>query len=165
MTKRTRKTKGRSKSGGSLRRVLRVVWGLGMLAILLLFALSIAYRLQEQEEEQVVAAGQWHETSESPITVVVLNGCGETGLAGRVRDLMLRDRRFDVVDVDDADDFDYEETLVVDVDGRADPAQEVAAFLKERLNVGRVVRHGMARPPAQVMVILGADLASDRETR
>jgi hypothetical protein len=136
-----------------------------MVAILLLFGLSIAYRLQEPEPEEFIVAGEALEPSVSPITVVILNGCGETGLAGRVRDLLLADDRFDVVDVDDADDYDYEETLVVDVSGRLGAAEDVARFLDERLEVGRVVRHNVAHPPAQVVVILGADVSSSRRDR
>jgi hypothetical protein len=136
-----------------------------MFAILLLFGLSIAYRLQETDEDEFVSAEQLVESYDAPITVIVLNGCGVNGLAGRVRDLMAPDPRFDVVDVDDADDHDYEETLVVDVSGRRESAETVAAFLEERLGAGRVVRHNVARPSAQVVVILGADASPDRASQ
>jgi hypothetical protein len=127
-----------------------------MAAILVLFALSVAYRLQQPEHE-ALPAGLEAEIGESPVTVVILNGCGEAGLAAYTRDIMLPDPRFDVVEIGNADHNRYGETVVADIGGRPGAARDVARYLRRRLGVGHVIRHNMSDPPAEVMVILGAD--------
>jgi hypothetical protein len=47
------------------------------------------------------------------ITVEVLNGCGEAGVAGKLRSYLV-DRKFDVVDFKNYDRWDIPETLVID---------------------------------------------------
>jgi hypothetical protein len=86
------------------------------------------------------------------IRVQVLNGSGETGVATRVASY-LREGGFHVVEVRNADRFDYFPTLVVARSVDPTPAEEVVRYL--------------GRPPlllqawdsdfAQVTVIIGRD--------
>ncbi|HHX74295.1 MAG TPA: LCP family protein [Firmicutes bacterium] len=62
------------------------------------------------------------------ITVEVLNGCGVAGIAGKVAD-MLRAERFHIVNVGNADNFDYEVTQVIYRDTNLQAAKEVAQFI------------------------------------
>jgi hypothetical protein len=141
---------------GTLRRTLRLLWGLLMTGVLALFALSLAYREapSSRETPAIVPA----EPPETVYTVIVLNGCGRRGAAARVRDLLMEAPDLDVVETGNAEDFAYPQTLVVDLAGNPAAAQRVARVLQERLGVGVTLRHRVARPPAHVLVVLGRDL-------
>ncbi|MBU1700750.1 MAG: LytR C-terminal domain-containing protein [Candidatus Eisenbacteria bacterium] len=144
--------------------LIRWVWGLAMMAILIIFGVSVATRILEPEDKAGDKAAVHAVDSifpiETSVTVIVLNGCGVNGLAGHVRDLLLDGGCFDVIDVDDADDYHYSETLIVDLTGRIDLVQQVADFMQSKLSVGRIVHHQVANPPAAVIIILGSDAAS-----
>ncbi len=92
--------------------------------------------------------------------VEVLNGCGTPRIAARVQDF-LRERGYDVVNVENASGFDYEETLVIDRGGDLDVARALARQLDTR-NVIRQVRPDLV---LQVTVILGRDYPSLRPFR
>jgi hypothetical protein len=64
----------------------------------------------------------------STIEVRVLNGCGDPG-AGRGMTSHLRDLRFDVVAAGNADNFEYQQTVVVNHSERPELGQAVAAAL------------------------------------
>ncbi|MBD3336487.1 MAG: hypothetical protein GF355_13320, partial [Candidatus Eisenbacteria bacterium] len=132
--------------------------------VLALFTFSVVERLSGSAETWR-AAPDVMEPPDSPITIVVLNGCGRTGLASRIRDLLLEETGFDVVDVDDAGDYAYPETLVADLRGQPDRARRVVDFLQLNLGVGRLVHHEMNAPPAQVLVVLGHDVPETIGTR
>jgi hypothetical protein len=92
--------------------------------------------------------------------VEVLNGCGIPRIAARVQEF-LRERGYDVVNVENASGFDYEETIVMDRGGDPDVARAVARHLDTR-NVIRQVRPDLV---LQVTVILGRDYLSLRPFR
>jgi len=86
------------------------------------------------------------------VVVEVLNGCGACGAAKFVA-LALRERGFDVVRMDNADDFGYTETLVIDRGGSREKAADVA----RSMGCGRVVQQVSTDAYLDVTVILGAD--------
>jgi hypothetical protein len=90
--------------------------------------------------------------------VILANGCGVDRLAARVTPLV-RAGGFDVCGVSDADARDYAETLIVDRCGDGRKAAEVCAFFRARWGVGRLLRQARAAPEADVLVVLGVDLA------
>jgi hypothetical protein len=92
------------------------------------------------------------------VRVFLANGCGVDRLAASLCD-ELRAAGFDVCGVDNADRSDYSETLVVDRCGARRGADAVCAFFRERFGVGRVLRQARRAPLADVLVILGRDLA------
>jgi hypothetical protein len=139
---------------------MRWIWGLAMMVILVIFGISIATRILESDEAPRVEVVDSILSDESPVSVIVLNGCGVNGLAGHVRDLLIDGGNFDVVDVDDADDYHYAETLIIDTTGLPGPVDQVAQYMQATLGIGRIVRHQVAEPPAAVIVILGRDAAS-----
>ncbi len=84
--------------------------------------------------------------------IEVLNGCGITGIAATVHEY-LRDKGFDVVNVENASGFDYEETLVIDRGGDI----RVARALARDLGTDNVIRQVRADLVLQATVILGMD--------
>lgn len=96
----------------------------GMAAILLLYALAtrqISPRVDTRRAESTPLVGEI-------IQVEVLNGSGETGLAARTRSY-LRERGFDVVEVDDYEHYDVTMSTVVDRVGDPEAARRLARVL------------------------------------
>lgn len=91
---------------------------------------------------------------EVPVIVEVLNGCGVSGVADRVAS-RLKDQGFDVMFVGNADDFRYEETLVVDRSGACSKAVTVA----RALGVGNVIQQVRGSFLVDVTVVVGSDKA------
>jgi hypothetical protein len=93
-----------------------------------------------------------------PVTVDIRNGCGRVGLA---EDMMTQLRRagFDVVEYRNADRYDYEKTQVLDRAGKPEAAARVQGWLQRAYGVGEVRRQPVPSPEADVLLILGADLA------
>jgi hypothetical protein len=65
------------------------------------------------------------------IQIDVLNGCGDTGMAGKCT-AFLRARGFDVVEIRNYKTFDLSESLVIDRAGNRDNAERVAYALNVR---------------------------------
>jgi hypothetical protein len=85
-------------------------------------------------------------------TVLVLNGCGRSGVGQRTAKL-LRSFDLDVIDFRNADNFEYAETIVVDRSGDLDTATSIA----RRLGVANVIQQIPETPLVDVIVIVGAD--------
>lgn len=94
------------------------------------------------------------------IEVEVLNGCGEIGLAGKISEL-LRDHQIDVVRSENADHFEYTETLIIQRNEKAESLERVAGALGVDLNDNR---HILLQPDesldVDVTVIIGRDFPS-----
>ncbi len=90
--------------------------------------------------------------------VLLANGTGVNRLAARLTPLV-REGGFDVCGVSDADSRDYAETLIIDRCGDRQPAEAVCAFFRQRWGVGRILRQARSAPEADVLVVLGSDLA------
>ena len=95
---------------------------------------------------------------EVPVIVEVLNGCGVGGIAENVAE-GLRSQGFDIMFVGNADDFDYEDTLVVDRSGDRDKARAVAMALGE----SEMIRQVRSAFFVDVTVIVGSDMAPPGE--
>ncbi|MCK4305433.1 MAG: LytR C-terminal domain-containing protein [Candidatus Eisenbacteria sp.] len=93
-----------------------------------------------------------------PIRVHLANGCGVNRLAASMRAPLQR-AGFDVCGLGDADRFDYCETLIVDRAGGGEEARAVCAYFQERWHVGRVLLQARLTPEADVLIVLGRDLA------
>jgi hypothetical protein len=91
-------------------------------------------------------------TKAGQATVLVLNGCGRSGV-GQQTARLLRTFGLDVIDFRNADSFDYAETIVVDRSGDLDTATSVA----KRLRVANVIQQVPETPLVDVIVIVGAD--------
>lgn len=88
------------------------------------------------------------------VKVEVLNGCGTAGLAKQVTDF-LRLKGFDVVNMGNAENFDFPETIVVDRVGDVTSAWRVAGVL----GVNNVIQQQDEDLLLDVTIILGRDHA------
>ncbi len=101
---------------------------------------------------ELAQAGDERESPDQRPQVEVLNGCGVSGVAALTH-AYLRRFGFDVVNVENAAAFDYEETIVIDRGGDEQVARRLARIIGTE-NVIRQVRPDLM---LQVTVILGAD--------
>ena len=92
--------------------------------------------------------------------IEILNGCGVSGIAARAHEF-LRERGFDVVNVENARGFDYEETLVIDRGGDI----RVARALAQALGTENIIRQVRPDLVLQATVILGRDYLELRPYR
>lgn len=90
------------------------------------------------------------------VKIEVLNGCGINGIA-RVVGNRLRETGFDVMTLDNADRFDYPESIVIDRLGNPDEADRVA----EALGISNRIQQIVPDPfrIESVTVIIGKDYA------
>ena len=86
------------------------------------------------------------------IRVEVLNGSGEGGVASRVASF-LKEGGFHVVEVRNADRFDYFATMVVARGEDSGPARVVARYLGSP----PVIRQAWSSDEAEVTVVIGSD--------
>jgi hypothetical protein len=152
--KRTMKKRSRSKKGNSPTRKKKGLRDRGLelgilflFLVLVLFFYSIVYqRWLSPVDEQPSPVEQ------RVIRVEVLNGCGVAGLAGQVTDF-LRLKGFDVVNVGNAENFDFPETLVVDRVGDMPGAWQVA----RAVGIDNVIQQKDQDLLLDVTLILGRD--------
>ncbi len=88
------------------------------------------------------------------ITVEVLNGSGVAGIAARVGQ-MLEDEGFQVVKIDNADNFDYQRSHVISRLDDIEPAREVAVLISG----AEFFKEPLAEHPAMVTVIIGKNFS------
>jgi hypothetical protein len=121
------------------------LWGLGALVAALLGSWAWAQFVARDPGPRLGPAGR-------VIRVQVLNGSGEEGAAARTAS-HLRSGGYHVVEVRNADRFDYFATLVVARTEDGTAAREVARFL------GRppVLRQAWNSDLAEVTVVIGRD--------
>ena len=107
--------------------------------------------------------GRWQQPSEpvppegptlQNIRVEVLNGCGTDGIARKVG-LHLRSLGFDVLTFENAESYNYPESIVIDRVGQPDDARKVA----EALGIPNRIQQIVADPfrIESVTVIIGRD--------
>ncbi len=122
---------------------------LGVLAVLVVaLALSTAYaRFRPTTRFRTDTT-----THARPIRVQVLNGSGESGIAGKVA-TYLRDGGFQVTEVRNADRSDYFGSMVVARREDVSSAETVARFLGGT----PVIRQTSSADGAEVTVVLGSD--------
>lgn len=90
---------------------------------------------------------------EEAVRVIVLNGCGVPGVAGKVAEKLI-DKGYKVVDTKNADSFDYEKTQIIMYTGDRTAAGEI----KNLLEVGVLVNREMEQDVADIGVVVGKDL-------
>jgi len=115
----------------------------------LFFAGSFVYRMLREiprTEDESIPAG---------IRVEVLNGSGTDKLARKVA-AVLRDKGFDVVNIDNAESDDFSKTIVVD---RVSNDMRYAKLLARKIGCGEVVAQPDPSLFLEVSVIIGRDWA------
>ncbi|HKJ66653.1 MAG TPA: LytR C-terminal domain-containing protein [bacterium] len=158
-----------AKSGGQNR---LISWALNFviaaLAVVVVgFVYSSIHRIQMNEQavdlsleesiqkyEQNLAAELYEQKRFPDIWVEILNGNGVTGVAAQYTEF-LRDKGFDVQRTDNADNFSYQNTVVIDRSDNREKAVAVASALQ--LDTSAVQRRIDPSLQLDVTVILGAD--------
>ncbi len=101
------------------------------------------------------SAGAVPDPSVFQIQVEVLNGCGEPGIGQRVM-RYLREQGFDVVHIDNADHFEYGETIVLDRRGENGPSRAARA-VGGALGTPNVLLQRNDERMVDVSVVIGKD--------
>jgi hypothetical protein len=105
---------------------------LGSLAGAFLLAASIWPRFQvEDPVEPVVPVSEPAHAASAPVLstrVSVLNGCGDPGVAARMRE-KAQSLGLDVIEEGNADSFGYLESIVIDRDGDLEKTRRIASLL------------------------------------
>jgi hypothetical protein len=148
--------------------MMEVLAGAALILVVLVFGISIAMRYTGGEKEARQAdpvsyvtpapAAEDLETLRNRPTLKLLNGCGRAGLADRMQS-PLRRAGFDVLDTDNADRFDYDRTVVRDRSGKAGAAEKLRDWLRAEYGVGEIRQDGVPVPEADLILVLGRDLA------
>ena len=141
-SKRRRKESVARRIGRQANRIL-IALTLGVIA---LYIIPVTTHVAEKSD------GTAYSAQPSDITVQVLNGCGEEGLALKAT-RFLRQHDYDVVEMKNAPHFGYDETEVVAMR----ESREVAEMVRDALGFGRVVFAPDSTMMLDVSVILGAD--------
>jgi len=149
MSKRTRskKAKSASRKKKGLRARGLELGILFLFLVLVLFFYSIVYQRWLSPAQEPPSP-----VEQKVIRVEVLNGCGVAGLAGEMTDY-LRLKGFDVVNVGNAENFNFPETLVVDRVGDMPSAWQVA----RAVGIDNVIQQKDEDLLLDVTLILGKD--------
>ncbi len=126
----------------------RIWWLLGLLAVVLAY-MGLQDRWQQRSEPAPLEGPTLQN-----IRVEVLNGCGTDGLARKVG-LHLRSLGFDVLTFENAESYNYPESIVIDRVGQPDDARRVA----EALGIPNQIQQIVVDPfrIEGVTVIIGRD--------
>ena len=141
-----KKTKKKPEKGSRLGAALVVL----VVVLVMFFAVSFVYRLAREIPEprsESVPAG---------IRVEVLNGSGRNRVARKVA-TVLREKGFDVVNIDNAESSDFAKTVVVD---RVSGDMRYARLLARIIGCGEVVAQPDPSLFLEVTVIVGGDWAN-----
>lgn len=168
----TRRRSPRRKTGAG--RILGIAANTLLILIVLAFGLSIARRYGTDEGRAArVEPMRQVPPPEPPLdpallrdrpTVDIRNGSGERGLAEQMMH-RLRRTGFDVVEFRNADRSDYEKTLIRDRSGRAGAAAKLDEWMSREYGVGEVVEDRVSVPEADLVLVVGRDLADTIRVR
>ena len=162
------------KRGRGFGRMVEILAGAALLLVVLVFGISIAVRYTGGEKEAPRVEPVSYATSAPAAedlealrlrpTLKLLNGCNRPGLASRMQS-PLRRAGFDVLDTDNADRFDYDRTVVRDRSGKAGAAEKLRDWLRAEYGVGEIRPDGVPVPEADLILVLGRDLADSLAKR
>lgn len=121
------------------------------------------YTEPQREEIERLVALIWGKSSkniqEAP-KVIILNGCGAPGIGGKVAGQLI-EQGFRVIDIKNADNFDYKVTQI----NTSEEGREVALQIKSILGAGLVKIEKQTQELVDVTIIIGQDyLALTKET-
>jgi hypothetical protein len=113
------------------------------------------YTEPQREEIERLVALIWGKSSESiqqAPKVIVLNGCGAPGIGGKVAGQLI-EQGFRVIDIKNADNFDYKVTQI----NSSDESREAALQIKNILGTGLVKIERQTQELVDVTIIIGQD--------
>ncbi len=107
---------------------------------------------QKDEIEHLVKVLFGREKKRRAIRAIVLNGCGEPGVAGEVAQKLI-ENGYKVVQTKNAESFDFKKTQIVIYRGDKSSAERV----KDLLGVGVIVSKRLPQDLADIAIIVGKD--------
>ncbi len=112
---------------------------------------------QREEVERLVSLiwGKRGIRKKQETKVVVLNGCGLPGIGGEVAQKLI-ENGFRILDIKNANNFDYEKTQIILYKNKKSEAQKV----KRILGMGEISIRGMPQELVDITVIIGKDYSS-----
>jgi len=117
-------------------------------------------------QENVVETPETVEDLGEMVTVSVLNGTGEKGIAGMVADFLKAMKfsdgtpRYNVTNTGDADNYDYEKTKII-LRAQDEPVIEASEHLKSVLLVGEAEDQQAGDQKEDIVLIIGKDFDYD----
>ena len=108
--------------------------------------------LEEEVIEEVII-----EQSEEPITIEIRNGSKTAGVAGDLKAKLLENENYNVIDIGDANNKDYEENLIVDLT-EGNKELQLGSLLSD-MGVAEALNElpeGVEETEADVLIIIGA---------
>ena len=147
--------------------------GIGVMSVLL-FAFIFSFSNRQTQTGVPIKAVTFPSSDETPklateiyeanpvldIEIEILNGCGEPGVAARFSDF-LRDKRVDVVRSENADNFDYANTILIQRNENTTGLKYVANALKfDTKNLKQVMISIDPESDVDITLIIGKDFNS-----
>jgi hypothetical protein len=116
---------------------------------------SVYYEPVQDELGRLVKAiwGHGPKQNEDEVRVIILNGCGAPGIGQQAADKLIKDG-YKIVDVKNADNFDYSTTRIIVYNPRA---KKAGSRMADSLGVGKVAEDSMVQDVTDVVIILGKD--------
>tara|TARA_B100001996_G_scaffold329604_1_gene277370 strand:+ start:891 stop:1463 length:573 start_codon:yes stop_codon:yes gene_type:complete len=147
--------------------------GIGVMSVLL-FAFIFSFSNRQTQSGVPIQAVTFPSSDEAPklateiyeanpvldIEIEILNGCGEPGVAAKFSEF-LRDKRVDVVRSENADNFDYSNTILIQRNENTDGLKYVANALKFDIkNSSQVMIAIDPESDVDITLIIGKDFNS-----
>ncbi len=160
----TKKAKPRSKFIYNIFILILAVIAVGFIYSFLLKSraggVNIENRQQNIEQKTQLAVELYAENPILDIKVEVLNGCGEKGIAALTADF-LRTEHIDVVRSENADNFDYERTMLISRSDNQYNLKTIASALNFEIDdENRVLIQHDSASDVDLTLILGKDYRS-----
>jgi hypothetical protein len=162
----------RKKSRGKAQRMGLVNSGIAILSLLLvafIFSFSgrqtqsgvpIEVKFPSMPNTPKLAVDVYDANPVLDIEIEILNGCGEPGLAAKFSEL-LRKNRVDVVRSENADHFEYEQTILIQRNENIEGLKQVAAALGFDIeNPAQVITSADPNLDVDLTLIIGKDYSS-----
>ncbi len=103
----------------------------------------------------------YHANPIKDIKVEVLNGCGIKGIAAKTAEFLRSEHRIDVVRADNADKYDYLNTIIIGRNENLDKIRSVTKAFDIAINNKSYIRHEPNETlGVDVTIILGKDINS-----
>ena len=115
----------------------------------------------EIDEPKMLAKEIYNEDPVKDIKVEILNGCGIKGIAAKTSDFLRSKHRIDVVRSDNADRFDYSQTLIIGRNEELDKILSVSKAFDISVNNSSQIQHIPDEAlGVDVTIIIGKDINS-----
>lgn len=121
------------------------------------------YLQPEREKMERLVSSLWGkevQKAKQEVQVLILNGCGKPGIAGKVAEKLIKSG-YKIVDTRNARNFNYNKTQILVYKKKG---QEEATNIKELLGMGVILKRSIPQDVADLAVIVGKDYFASLES-